>query len=125
MTVHPLFKIAFCCATAFVLMMAALPFADADPLLPGGGVHGIGGTRYIDRNEVYMRGPSPMGQGYLGSEYRGSLRSGAAGAFAGQALPGSGYYPYPYPASMPNCTDELQQERGAYSTRIGQRRFCY
>jgi hypothetical protein len=70
---------------------------------------------------------------HAGSRFRGAIDAGVAGAvagdIAGQALLGSmppgGYYPQPYPEPMPNCTDELQQEQGAYSYRIGQRRFCY
>lgn len=67
------------------------------------------------------------------SRFRGAIDAGVAGAVAGditgQALLGSvppgGYYPQPYPAPMPNCTDELQQERGPYFNRIGQSRVCY
>lgn len=67
------------------------------------------------------------------SRFRSAINAGVAGAaagdIAGQALLGSmppgGYSPQPYPAPMPNCTDELQQEQGPYYNRIGQRRVCY
>jgi hypothetical protein len=66
------------------------------------------------------------------SRFRRAIDAGVAGAVAGDiagnaftgAMPPWGY-PQPYPAPMPNCTDELQQERGPYSHRIGQRRVCY
>ncbi len=71
--------------------------------------------------------------GHADSRFRSAIDAGVAGAVAGsvagQALLGSvppgGYYPQPYPAPMPNCTDELQQERGPYYNRIGQSRVCY
>jgi hypothetical protein len=66
------------------------------------------------------------------SRFRRAIDSGVAGAVAGGvagsallgAMPPS-YAPQPYPAPLPNCTDELQQERGPYSYRIGQRRVCH
>jgi hypothetical protein len=69
---------------------------------------------------------------HAGSGFRRAIDSGVAGAVAGGvagsallgAMPPS-YTPQPYPAPLPNCTDELQQERGPYSYRIGQRRVCY
>ena len=72
------------------------------------------------------------GTAQAGSGFRRAIDAGVAGAVAGnvagEALTGtappSGYYPAPYPAPMPNCTDELFQQRGAYSYWIGQRRVC-
>lgn len=70
---------------------------------------------------------------YADSRFRSAIDAGVAGAVAGSvagnallgAMPLGGYYPPPYPAAMPNCTDELQQERGPYFNRIGQNRVCY
>lgn len=70
---------------------------------------------------------------HAGSGYRRAIDAGVAGAVAGNVagdaltgtMPPSGYYPAPYPAPVPNCTDELFQERGAYSYWIGQRRVCH
>jgi hypothetical protein len=70
---------------------------------------------------------------HASSNFRRAIEAGVAGAaagdVAGNALAGSmpprGYYPPPYPAPMPNCTDELFQKRGAYSYWIGQRRVCH
>ena len=69
---------------------------------------------------------------HAGSRFRRAIDSGVAGAVAGgvagSALVGAmppSYSPQPYPAPLPNCTDELQQERGPYSYRIGQRRVCH
>jgi hypothetical protein len=67
------------------------------------------------------------------SRFRSAINAGVAGAAAGYvagnalsgAMPQGGNYPQPNPAPMPNCTDELQQQRGPYFNRIGQRRVCY
>jgi len=62
-----------------------------------------------------------------GPGYRRAFNAGAAaGAAAGDMAGGyNASQAQPNPASMPNCTDELQQEQGAHYYRVGQRRFCY
>lgn len=68
-----------------------------------------------------------------GSGFRRAIDAGVAGAVAGNVagealtgtMPPSVYHPAPYPAPVPNCADELFQERGAYTYWIGQRRVCH
>ena len=133
-------KIVLFAGTAFVGLMAAILPAEAGsrfgggmggggargaPFQPGHPGSGFGGG---PGNPGVPGGPGgPWGPGHPGSEFRRSTDAGVAGAVAGDSSGYTGYnpQPQPYPAPMPNCTDELQQERGAYSYRIGQRRVCY
>jgi hypothetical protein len=113
-------KIALFSGTAFVVLMAALPSADAGARFGGGSGAGMGGGAPF----LSCRG---------GSGFRRSIDAGSAGAVAGDiagqpllgSMPSGGYYPQPIQRRCQICTDELQQERGAYSYRIGQRRACY
>jgi hypothetical protein len=84
----------------------------------GGGAGGRGGAPHQ---------PGHHGPWHHGPGYRRGFDAGlAAGAAAGDMAGGYNYpQPQSNPASMPNCTDELQQEQGAYYYRVGQRRFCY
>jgi len=72
------------------------------------------------------RGGGPHPPWHHGRGWPNAYDWGMAAAAVGNTA-GSSYYQQtqPNPASMPNCTDELQQEQGPFYNRIGQRRFCY
>jgi hypothetical protein len=110
MSASRMFKIALFCGAGFAAFMAPYPAAHAGP--------GLGSEA-----EAAGRGGGPHHPWHRRAYDWGM----AAGAAAAGDMAGGGYYQQsqPYPASMPNCTDELQQEQGPYYNRIGQRRFCY
>jgi hypothetical protein len=115
MSANRLFKIALFCGAGIAAMMAPYPGTYPAP-------------RLSSEAGAAGRGGAPHQPGHHGPGYRRAFDAGvAAGAAAGDVYGGYYYYAQPQqnPASMPNCTDELQQEQGAYYNRIGQRRFCY